>query len=83
MGLTARQRNRLPDSAFAYPSRRAYPVPTKGQARAAGISESQRLGLHRNALSRVAQRRTRGSVSTVRALVAKRSNVGGHYRHKR
>jgi hypothetical protein len=33
MALTARQRDALPDSAFAYPGRRAYPVPTANQAR--------------------------------------------------
>lgn len=39
MALTATQRRRLPRSAFAIPSRRAYPIPTKAQARRAGISE--------------------------------------------
>jgi hypothetical protein len=61
MALTARQRNALPRSAFAIPSQRKYPMPTKAQARRAGISERQRLGLHRNALSRAAQSNTRGS----------------------
>jgi hypothetical protein len=72
MALTTRQRNRLPASAFVYPSRRAYPVPTKAQARKAGISEAQRARLHRNALSRAAQRNTRGSTSAVRAKVRQR-----------
>jgi len=49
MALTAKQRNALPDSAFVYRRSRMYPVPTKAQARKAGISERQRLGLHRNA----------------------------------
>jgi hypothetical protein len=78
MALTAKQRNALPDSAFVYRSTRKYPVPTKAQARRAGISERQRLGLHRNALSRAAQSHTSGSPSRVRALVARRSKVGGH-----
>jgi hypothetical protein len=73
MALTAKQRNALPRSAFAYPSRRAYPMPTKAQARAAGISERQRLGLIRNAQSRAAQSGTRGSLSTVRRVGAKRA----------
>jgi hypothetical protein len=73
MPLTARQRNALPDSAFAYPAKRAYPVPTKAQARRAGISETQRLGLHRNALSRAAQAHTTGSSRHVRGKVALRS----------
>lgn len=73
MALTARQRNRLPDSAFAYPGARKYPVPTKAQARRAGISERQRLALHRNALSRAAQPGTMGTVGHVRAHVRKRA----------
>jgi hypothetical protein len=35
MPLTARQRNALPASAFAYPKARKYPVPTRAQARRA------------------------------------------------
>jgi len=76
MALTARQRNRLPDSAFAYPRARKYPVPTRAQARRAGIGERQRLGLHRNALSRAAQTRTSGSHRHVRTVVARR-HAGG------
>jgi hypothetical protein len=72
MALTARQRNALPRSAFAYPSQRKYPVPTKAQARRAGISERQRVNIHRNALSRAAQANTRGSTSHVRSVVARR-----------
>jgi hypothetical protein len=83
MALTARQRRALPNSAFVYPSVRKYPVPTKAQAQRAGISERQRLGLHRNALSRVAQSHTMGSASNVRKTVAKRSNVGGHAARRR
>lgn len=77
MALTARQRNALPNSAFAYPSLRKYPVPTKAQARKAGISERQRQGIHRNALSRAAQRNTHGSYGHVARHVAKRSQGSG------
>ena len=76
MTLTAKQRNALPDSAFAYPAKRLYPIPTQHQARQAGISEAQRLGLHRNALARAAQTRTRGAVRTVAKVVARRSGIG-------
>lgn len=76
MALSPRQRNALPPSAFAYPAERKYPVPTKLQAQKAGISETQRLALHRNAISRAAQAKTAGSVGHVRQVVAKRSNVG-------
>lgn len=72
MALTAKQRTALPDSAFVYSGRR-YPVPTKAQARKAGISEKQRVGLHRNALSRAAQANTSGSYCRVAAKVAARS----------
>jgi hypothetical protein len=75
MALTARQRNKLPKSAFAYPAARKYPVPTKNQARKAGISERQRVGLHRNALSRAAQSGTSGSYSTVAKKVKSRGPV--------
>jgi len=61
MALTAKQRNALPNSAFAIPSKRAYPMPTKAQARKAGISETQRLNLHRNALARAGDPSNRGS----------------------
>jgi len=75
MALTSRQRNRLPKSAFAYPSQRKYPVPTKAQARKAGISEKQRLATHRNALSRAAQSGTSGSYRHVARKVNARSSV--------
>jgi hypothetical protein len=67
--LTSAQRNKLPPSAFAYPAQRKYPVPTKAQAKKAGISESQRLAIHRNALSRAAQRNTAGSYRYVASKV--------------
>ena len=74
MALTAKQRNALPDSAFAYPRQRRFPIPTKAQARRAGISERQRLGLHRNALARAGQ--GFGNVRRVATVVARRSGVG-------
>jgi hypothetical protein len=72
MRLTAAQRNRLPASAFAYPSQRKYPTPTKTQAKRAGISERQRAGIHRAALSYSARRDTTGSGRHVRSVVARR-----------
>jgi len=75
MALTAKQRNRLPASAFAYPAQRKYPVPTKAQARKAGISEKARLATHRNALSRAAQTGTSGSYGHVARKVNRRSPV--------
>ena len=75
MALTAKQRNKLPASAFAYPRTRKYPVPTKSQAKRAGISERQRVGLHRNALSRAAQANTSGSYSHVARKVNARGPV--------
>ena len=36
MALTTKQRNALPDNAFAYPKKRKYPVPTKAQAKKVG-----------------------------------------------
>lgn len=73
MALTAAQRRRLPDSAFVYPSKRKYPVPTKAQARRAGISEKQRLRTHRNALSRAGQKGTSGSYRGVAKKVRTRA----------
>jgi hypothetical protein len=70
MALTAKQRNKLPPSAFAYPSTKKYPVPTKKQAAKAGISEQQRQRLLNNAKSRAAQKKTMGSLRTV----AKKAN---------
>ena len=75
MALTRKQRKALPDEAFAYPKKRKYPVPTKAQAKKAGISEKQRLKLHRNALARAAQKGTSGSYDHVLRLVRKRSDV--------
>ena len=75
MALTTKQRNALPDKAFAYPKKRKYPVPTKTQAKKAGISEKQRVAIHRNALARAAQKGTTGTYNRVLDLVHKRSGV--------
>jgi hypothetical protein len=82
VAITAAQRRRLPDSAFALPSQRKYPVPTKAQARKAGISEAQRIRLHRNALARSTNKRTVGSYPTIAKKVRARAGpkvatVGG------
>lgn len=60
MPLTAKQRNALPPSAFLDPRGRRFPVPTKAQARGAGIGEAQRVRTMRNALARAAQPQARG-----------------------
>lgn len=73
--LSAKQRNKLPASAFAYPKARKYPVPTPAQAKKAGISQKQNAGLHRNALSRAAQSKTSGSYGHVARKVASRGMV--------
>lgn len=72
VALTAKQRRKLPNSAFAYSKQRKYPTPSKAQARRAGISERQRVNLHRNALARAAQKGTSGTVKHVKSQVAKR-----------
>jgi hypothetical protein len=85
MALTTRQRNALPRSAFVYHSgprsNWRYPVPTKGQARRAGISERSRARTHRAALSYSARRSTRGTPGRVRGAV--RSRHGGAVRSMR
>ena len=83
MALTTKQRNALPDNAFAYPKKRKYPVPTKKQAKKAGISEKKRLAIHRNALARAAQKGTGGTYSTVLKKVQKRSGVSKGKKAKR
>jgi hypothetical protein len=75
MALTAKQRRALPASAFVYPSRRAYPVPTKAQVRRAGISEAQRVRTVRNALARANQPQTSGSYGRVARTA--RARAGG------
>ena len=80
MALTARQRKKLPPSAFADPAHRRFPIPTQTQARNAGISEAQRAATLRNALSRAGQsqpaRQRRGgrnvTVRNVTPTVARR-----------
>jgi hypothetical protein len=83
MPLTPRQRKKLPDSAFAYPQSRKYPVPTKDQAQKAGISEQLRLNIHRNALSRAAQAATSGNTPTVAKKVDQRSPIKPSSRKKK
>ena len=56
--LKAKQRKKLPASAFAYPGKRAYPIHDKAHARAA--------------LSRAASSKTSGSYATVAAAVNRR-----------
>ncbi|HEX3455277.1 MAG TPA: hypothetical protein VHS03_11665 [Gaiellaceae bacterium] len=72
MALTAKQRKKLPSSAFVYPSVRKYPVPTKAQARKAGISEKQRIRIHRAAKSYAARKSTMGTPAKVNAVVHRR-----------
>jgi hypothetical protein len=58
MALKAAKRKKLPSSAFAYPSKRKYPIDTKARAR--------------NALARAAQSKTYGSYSHVARAVRRR-----------
>jgi hypothetical protein len=75
VALTARQRNALPDSAFVNQRDRKYPVPTKAQARRAGIPETQRIRTVRNALARSAQPQTSSSYRRVAPVVRKRAGA--------
>jgi hypothetical protein len=72
MALSARQRSKLPPSAFAYPAQRKYPVPTKRQAAKAGISEAQRQRIHNAAKSYAGRRDTTGSLRHVAKVVGRR-----------
>lgn len=76
MALTTKQRNALPRSAFVYASgprsKWRYPVPTKAQAKRAGISERQRVRTHAAAKSYSARRSTKGTPKRVHAVVHKR-----------
>lgn len=83
LALKPEQRKKLPDSAFAYPDARKYPVPTKAQAQKAGISEKQRLNIHRNALSRAAQEATTGNTPTVAKKVDQRGPINPSSRAKK
>lgn len=56
--LTAKARRRLPKTAFAQPSKRAYPIQDKAHAR--------------NALARVAQHGTPSEQATVRKAVERK-----------
>lgn len=56
--MAARKRGKLPSSAFAIPSKRLYPINTRGRAKAA--------------MAYAARPSTRGSYSTVRRAVLKR-----------
>lgn len=82
MPITAAQRRRLPRSAFAIRSgprsNWAYPLPTKGQARAARISEPARQRMLRAAAAYSARSSTRGSPARIQpAARAKASRRGG------
>jgi hypothetical protein len=70
--LTTQQRNKLPNSAFAYPATRKYPIPTKQQAKRAGISEAQRQTMQAAARSYAARKSTAGSVRHVNRVIARR-----------
>jgi hypothetical protein len=62
MALTAKQRAKLPPSAFVYPASRKYPVPTK----------TQRKATHRAAKGYAARKDTMGTASKVNAVVRRR-----------
>jgi hypothetical protein len=75
MALTAKQRRALPDSAFVNRRDRKYPIPTKAQARRAGIPETQRVRTVRNALARSAQPHTSSSYRRVAPLARIRAGA--------
>lgn len=77
MALTTKQRNALPSSAFLDPKRRRFPVPTKAQARRAGISETQRVNTLRNALARAAQPQARGAKKVTPAATRRKVRARG------
>jgi hypothetical protein len=83
MALTSKQRAKLPPSAFVYPKSRKYPVPTKAQARKAGISEKQRLRIHAAAKSYGARKSTSGTSAKINAVVHKRGPLKPKGRRKR
>jgi hypothetical protein len=72
MALTSAQRKRLPDSAFAYPKQRKYPIPTKNQARKAGISETQRQSMMGAAKAYSKRTTTMGTRGHIDSVIAKR-----------
>ena len=79
MALTAAQRRKLPRSAFVYAPKSAprsswkYPVPTRAQAKRAGISEGNRLRIARSAMSYAGRRSTSGTPARVGAVVHRRA----------
>jgi hypothetical protein len=81
MALTARQRARLPRSAFLYAPRGAsrskwrYPVPTRAQARRAGIGEGQRQRIAKSAVSYSAHRNTIGSRRRIEPIARARAGA--------
>jgi hypothetical protein len=79
MALTTRQRNKLPRSAFAIRSgprsNWAYPLPTRAQARAAGISEAQRQRMLRAAVAYAARSDTRSSYGAIRRKARTRAGA--------
>jgi len=83
MALTAKQRAKLPPSAFVYPKSRSYPVPTKAQAKRAGISEAQRIATHKAAKAYAARSDTKGTSAKVNAVVHKRGPLKPAGRRKR
>lgn len=84
MSLTAGQRRKLPRSAFVYAPKGTprsswrYPVPTRAQARRAGISEASRLRTARAAVSYAGRRSTSGTPARVGAVVHRRAPSVGH-----
>lgn len=78
MALTAKQRRRLPRSAFALKGQAGkrstwrYPVPTKAHARRAGISEAQRQRTLTAAKAYASRRTTAGSPRHVHAVANRR-----------
>ena len=58
MAISAKTRKSLPRSAFAYPSKRSYPIDTPSRAR--------------NALARAAQKGTKGSYQHVAKAVRRK-----------
>lgn len=72
MAITSKQRKKLPSSAFALPGQRKYPMPTKSQAKKAGISEAQRVRLGKNALARSTNKRTAGSYPKIAKVARSR-----------
>jgi len=77
MALTARQRARLPRSAFGHTptakrSTWRYPMPTRAQARRAGISEAQRQRTLSAAKAYSARRTTASSPRRIHPVANRR-----------